>query len=141
MRLFASFLFLLLAGQRSFAEEEAVRAFFGPRAADDKEGVYLNLLRFIDSAKKSIHASCHEVDMISVAEALAAKKKSGIDVQVVEADWWGNAKNPAAREVLEDAKIPVYPDTKKSGLMPTSSSPPRESRFGTAAPGGRRGEL
>jgi phosphatidylserine/phosphatidylglycerophosphate/cardiolipin synthase-like enzyme len=111
-------LLLLLLGPSCVLADEPIQVFFGPRAADDKEGVYLNLLRFIDSAKKSIHASCHEVDMISVAEALAAKKKAGIDVQVVvEADWWGNAKNRAAREVLEDAKIPVYPDTKKSGLL------------------------
>jgi hypothetical protein len=80
MRLAA--LFLLLLGPPCLSADEPIQAFFGPRTADDKEGVYLNLLRFIDSAKKSIHASCHEVDMISVAEALAAKKKDRIDVMI-----------------------------------------------------------
>jgi hypothetical protein len=67
-------LLLLILGPPCLHAEEPIQAFFGPRAADDKDGVYLNLLRFIDSAKKSIHASCHEVDIISVAEAQGARR-------------------------------------------------------------------
>jgi phosphatidylserine/phosphatidylglycerophosphate/cardiolipin synthase-like enzyme len=95
-----------------------VQVFFGPKAADDPRGLYFNLMRFLDSAHKSIYGSVHEVDMITIAEKLAEKAKAGVDVQiVVENDWWGGAKNKAARQVLERSKVKVFPDTKKSGLM------------------------
>src|SRR5947209_1470259 len=100
------------------AADEPIQVFFGPKAADDRDGLYFNLLRFLDSARSTLYGSVHEVDMVSVAEKLAERSRAGVDVQlVVEADWWGNAKNRAARRVLEKARIKVYPDTKKSGLM------------------------
>lgn len=96
----------------------AVQVFFGPKAADDQHSLLFNLLRFLDTGKRSIYGCVHEVDMIVVAEKLVEKAKSGVDVQlVVENDWWNGAKNKAARQVLERGKVKVFPDTKKSGLM------------------------
>lgn len=95
-----------------------VQVFFGPKAADDPRGLFFNLMRFLDSAEKSIHGCVHEVDMVAIADKLAEKAKAGVDVQiVVENDWWGGAKNKAARQVLERGQVKVFPDTKKSGLM------------------------
>src|SRR5262245_13734373 len=75
-------------------------------------------MRFLDSARKSVYASCHEVDMIAVAEKLAERARDGIDVQiVVESKWWDGRKNTAARRVLEKSKVKVSKDTKASGLM------------------------
>lgn len=114
--LFAFALALTLAGPGR--AEEPVRAFFGPKPADDETGLLANLLKFLDTAKTSIHGSAHEVDMIVVAEKLAARAAAGVEVHlVVEAKWWDAAKNKAARKVLENSKVKVTPDTKKSGLM------------------------
>ncbi len=95
-----------------------IQAFFGPKAADDPAGLYFNLMRFLDTAKVSIHASIHEVDMISIAEKLAERASQGLDVQIViEAKWWTLSKNKAVRGVLEKSKVKVILDTKSSGLM------------------------
>jgi phosphatidylserine/phosphatidylglycerophosphate/cardiolipin synthase-like enzyme len=95
-----------------------IKIFFGPKAADDPQSPYANLLKFLDSAKTSIYGSVHEVDLVSVAERLARRADEKIDVQlVIENDWWKNAKNKAARQVLEKSKVRVFLDTKKSGLM------------------------
>lgn len=97
---------------------DPVRAYFGPAAADDPNGIYLNFMKFLDSAKKSIHGSAHEVDMISIAEKLADKASRGVDVRlVVESRWWTSPKNRAAKQVLERSKVKVIPDNKESGLM------------------------
>jgi phosphatidylserine/phosphatidylglycerophosphate/cardiolipin synthase-like enzyme len=95
-----------------------IQVFFGPKAADDEKGLLFNLMRFLDSADRTIYGSVHEVDMIVVAEKLAQKAASGVDVQItIENDWWGGAKNKAARQVLERSKVKVFPDNRKSGLM------------------------
>lgn len=112
--------FLLLPPTWTGAEEPipVVQPFFGPKAARDKQGLYFNLMRFLDSASSSIHGCVHEVDMITIAGKLAQRSREGLDVQIViESSWWNNAKNKAARQVLEKAKVVVYPDTKKSDLM------------------------
>lgn len=97
---------------------DQIRVFFGPKAADDPNGIYANLLTFIDSAQIKLHAAIHEIDMISIAERIASRAKAGVEVEiVVEGEWWTNPKNKAARQVLEKAKVHVIPDTKKSGLM------------------------
>ncbi len=107
-----------LPSAQTARRDPPLQAFFGPRAADDPEGVYFNLVRFLDSAQQNIYGSVHEVDMIAIAELLAAKADKGLDVHiVVENDWWGGAKNKAARQVLEQSKVKVHPDTKASGLM------------------------
>jgi phosphatidylserine/phosphatidylglycerophosphate/cardiolipin synthase-like enzyme len=106
------------SGVTAEPEVPAVRVFFGPRSADDPDGLHLNLLRFLDSAKTSLVGAVHEIDMITVADKLAARARAGVTVElVVEADWWLNAKNTAARQVLQKAGIKVHPDSKKSGLM------------------------
>ena len=100
------------------ADPIPVRAFFGPKPADDPDGLLPNLLKFLDTAKTTLHASCHEVDMILVAEKLAERAAAGVEVRVVvESQWWAAAKNKAARQVLERSKVVVIPDAKKSGLM------------------------
>ncbi len=112
----AALLLALTAGLALAAP--GIQVFFGPKVARDPHSLYFNLMRFFDSAKKSIHGSVHEVDMISVAEKLAQRSHDGIDVQlVVEEQWWNNPKNKAARLVLEQSKVKVMLDTKKSGLM------------------------
>jgi len=111
-------LVLVLAHVGLVRAEEPIRVFFGPKAADDPTGLIHNLLKFLDSAKTSIHGSAHEVDMILVAEKLAERAAAGVEVHVViEADWWESPKNKAARQVLAKSKVKVSPDTKKSGLM------------------------
>src|ERR1700722_372265 len=90
--------------------DEPIQVFFGPKAARDKTSVYSNLLRFLDSARTSLHGSIHEIDMISVAEKLAERSRQGVDVQViVEEQWYGNPKNKAARLVLERNKDKIIP--------------------------------
>lgn len=97
---------------------QTVQVWFGPKAAADEDGIYKNFVRFLDSAETSIYGSIHEMDMISVARKLAAKAEEGIDVQLVlEASWWDEHKNTAAREVLEKSRIHIDLDTKKSGLQ------------------------
>ncbi len=109
---------LVLSTGLALAGPPGIQVFFGPKAARDPQSLYFNLMRFLDSAKKSIHGSIHEVDMITVAEKLAQRSREGIDVQiVVEEQWWNNPKNKAARLVLEKSKVKVMLDTKKSGLM------------------------
>jgi phosphatidylserine/phosphatidylglycerophosphate/cardiolipin synthase-like enzyme len=111
-------LFLALTASVALAAPSGIQVFFGPKAARDPQSLYFNLMRFLDSARKSIHGSIHEVDMISVAEKLAERSRQGIDVQlVVEEQWWNNPKNTAARLVLQKSKAKVILDTKKSGLM------------------------
>jgi phosphatidylserine/phosphatidylglycerophosphate/cardiolipin synthase-like enzyme len=113
VRLIAALLTALVLGAAP-----PVQVFFGPKAADDPASLYFNLMRFLDSATVTLDAAVHEIDMISVAEKLAERSRAGVKVQlVVEADWWRNEKNTAAREVLTAAGITVVPDTKKSGLM------------------------
>jgi phosphatidylserine/phosphatidylglycerophosphate/cardiolipin synthase-like enzyme len=103
---------------RPKAAPPPVRVFFGPKKAKAEDGLLRNLLAFIDSAETTLHGSVHEVDMIVVAERLAARADAGVEVQVVvEADWWGSSKTKAAKQVLEGSKVKVTPDTKKSGLM------------------------
>jgi phosphatidylserine/phosphatidylglycerophosphate/cardiolipin synthase-like enzyme len=95
-----------------------VRAYFAPAASDDPAGVYLNLIKFLDTAKVSIHASAHEVDLVSVSQKLAEKAAKGVDVTlIVEQRWWESPKNKAARLTLERGKIKVVPDNRESGLM------------------------
>lgn len=119
--LFCLLPFLCLPGNLIPAQTRdapAIQVFFGPKAADDPHGLFFNLLRFLDTAEQTIYGSVHEVDMIAIAEKLAEKANRGVDVQlVVENDWWGGAKNKAARQVLERSKVKVFPDTRKSGLM------------------------
>lgn len=111
-------LLLALISAAARAATPEIQVFFGPKAARDPLGLYYNLMRFLDSAEKSIHGSVHEVDMISVAQKLAERSRTGIDVQiVVEETWWRNPKNTAARLVLEKSQVKVILDTKKSGLM------------------------
>ena len=43
------------------AQTGPVRAYFAPAASDDPNGVYLNLMKFLDTAKVSIHASAHPI--------------------------------------------------------------------------------
>jgi len=112
--------FLVLTPTRAAAEGPlpVVQPFFGPKAANDKQGLYYNLMRFLDSASSSIHGCVHEMDMIRVADKLAQRAREGLDVQIViESSWWNSAKNKAARQVLEKSQVVVYPDTKKSDLM------------------------
>ncbi len=98
--------------------DDSIRVFFGPKAADDPEGLLPNLLKFLDSATTTIHGSTHEVDMILVADKLAARSNAGVEVHlVIEGQWWNSPKNKAARQILERSKVKVVPDTKKSGLM------------------------
>jgi phosphatidylserine/phosphatidylglycerophosphate/cardiolipin synthase-like enzyme len=95
-----------------------VRAYFGPAASDDPNGVYLNLMKFLDTAKVSIHGSAHEVDLESVSKKLAEKAAKGVDVTlIVEQRWWESPKNKAARLALERSKVKVVPDNRESGLM------------------------
>lgn len=96
----------------------SVQVFFGPKAADDPQGLVANLLGFIDDARTSLHGCIHEVDMVVVAERLAARAAAGVDVAiVVESQWWFAPKVTAARQVLAKSKVRVIPDTKASGLM------------------------
>ncbi|MCS6886249.1 MAG: phospholipase D-like domain-containing protein [Acidobacteriota bacterium] len=100
------------------AQTGPIRVYFGPKAADDPAGVLYNLLKFIDSAQTSLYGSAHEVDMLIVAERLAARAAAGVDVQVVvEARWMTLPKDRAAMDVLKNSRVRLIPDTKKSGLM------------------------
>src|SRR6185503_21296820 len=60
-----------------------IQAYFGPKAADDNTGPLFNLLRFLDTAQTSIYGSIHEIDMIVVAEKLAARANAGVDIQII----------------------------------------------------------
>lgn len=95
-----------------------IQVFFSPRASDAPDGIYRNLVRFLGTAKRTIHASAHEVDMVAIAELLAAKAASGVEVEiVVESRWWSIAKNTAARQVLEHSRVKIIPDNRDTGLM------------------------
>src|ERR1041385_5211232 len=65
-----------------------IQVFFGPKAADDPESILANMLRFFDSANASIYGSAHEIDMIVVAEKLAARAAAGVDVEIVVESKW-----------------------------------------------------
>src|SRR5439155_18102455 len=96
----------------------SIQVYFGPRASDDPSGVFFNFMRFLDSAKSSIYGSAHEVDMVAVANKLAAKAAAGIDVQIViESKWMKAPKDKTAIEILKKSKVKLIPDTKRSGLM------------------------
>ena len=108
---------LLVTSSSALADDEA-RVFFGPTTADNQQGVYAGLLEFINSAQIEISGSIHEIDMITIADALAKKAREGVRVQlVVEAKWYSQPKSEAARQTLESAGVKVIPDTKASGLM------------------------
>jgi phosphatidylserine/phosphatidylglycerophosphate/cardiolipin synthase-like enzyme len=102
----------------SVSTEQPIEVYFGPKATDDKNSVFFNLLRFFDSAKTSLYGSAHEIDMIAVAEKLIERAEAGVDVQiVVESRWLSLPKNSASLNLLRNSKVKLIPDTKKSGLM------------------------
>jgi hypothetical protein len=78
--LLAILLFGLVALLPAQSAPPAVQVFFGPRAVNDCNGIYFNLIRFIDSAQKSLHGSVHEVDMHPIAQKLVAKAEAGGEV-------------------------------------------------------------
>src|SRR5256885_2078457 len=89
----------------------SIQVYFGPRASDDPSGVFFNFMRFLDSAKSSIYGSAHEVDMVAVANKLAAKAAAGIDVQIViESKWMKAPKDKTAIEILKKSKVKLIPD-------------------------------
>lgn len=95
-----------------------IAVFFGPRAADDPEGIYANLQQFLNSANRTLYGSCHEIDMIAVAKTLAERSRQGVEVHLIlESDWWSGQKSLAARQVLEASKVRITLDTKKGGLL------------------------
>lgn len=99
-------------------ESNAIKVFFTPKAADDSTGIYFNFKKFLQSAQTSIYGSAHEVDMIEIAELLAARAAEGLDVQlVVEERWLSSYKNSVAVQILRNSRITLIPDTRKSGLM------------------------
>ncbi|MFO0826200.1 MAG: hypothetical protein U0792_24295 [Gemmataceae bacterium] len=93
-------LFLAFALVEPVHADDSIKVFFGPKAANDPQGLIPNLLKFLDTAKVTLHASVHEVDMILVAEKFAERAAAGVEVHlIIEADWWNGAKNKAARQV------------------------------------------
>ncbi|VTS03733.1 phospholipase D-like domain-containing protein [Tuwongella immobilis] len=111
--------FIVGSGPRLRAEERPpIQIFFGPQSADTPNGLIRNLLRFFDSAESTLDGAIHEVDLILVAQRLVDRSKAGVRVRlVVEADWWNNEKNTAARKLLQTGGVTIIPDTRKSGLM------------------------
>jgi phosphatidylserine/phosphatidylglycerophosphate/cardiolipin synthase-like enzyme len=102
----------------SASSSAPIQVYFGPKAADDPNGVLFNLMRFFDTAQTTIYGSAHEIDMVVVAEKLAEKAAAGIDVEVVvESRWMDLPKDRAAINILKNSKVKLIPDTKKSGLM------------------------
>src|SRR4051794_2945348 len=72
IRLATTLILLLLPSlARADSSPAPLQVYFGPKAADDPQGLHHNLLRFLDSAKTSIYGSVHEIDMITIAEKLA----------------------------------------------------------------------
>ncbi|MBL8994891.1 MAG: hypothetical protein JNM63_16205 [Spirochaetia bacterium] len=98
--------------------EEKIKAFFGPTAATNRQGPYFQVCEFIRNAGVSIYGAVHELEMIEVAQLLAAKKKEGLSVEILlEQQWAGEAENAEALRILKEGGVKVYLDRKRSGLM------------------------
>ncbi|MBI4976068.1 MAG: hypothetical protein HZC28_01220 [Spirochaetes bacterium] len=92
-----------------------ISVYFTPAAANDMNGAYTNFIRYIDSARESIHLCLYEMDLIDVAARLAAKKQNGVKVSLfMESDATNNPRNGAALSILSKANIPVRFDRRGS---------------------------
>ena len=79
-----------------------VSAWFGPASAIDTNGIYWNLLAFIDSATNSIRGAVYEIDLVPVAERFACAVRRGVRVELcIEAKTLENQRAQAALSVLQ----------------------------------------
>lgn len=94
-----------------------VKVWFGAAAKDDPTGNYYNLMRYLDTAKESIYAAIHELDLLGVARKLAQRAEDGIYVEIiVEKDYLHHAVNHYIIEMLEEAGVKYRTDY-NSGIM------------------------
>jgi len=95
-----------------------IAAWFGPAAPDDPNGIFTNLRRFISIAESTLFCAIHELDVLVLAQDLAAAKQRGVRVEIIlESQWMQDGENQAAISILREGGVKIIPDHKKSGLM------------------------
>lgn len=95
-----------------------VSVWFGPAASTDTNGIYWNLLSFIDSATNSIRGAVYEIDLVSIAERFAGAARRGVRVELcIEAKTLESQRAKAALSVLRTNGVKLFPDSRKTGLM------------------------
>ena len=95
----------------------SIQVWFGPAASDDPEGLFYNLMRFMDSANDSLYFAIHDLNLVVVAQKLVELKKRGIKIKgILEADYLEDTDNKFTAKLLKKNKIP-FKVHDKSGLM------------------------
>lgn len=94
------------------ASELAV--FFGPRKAGDPNGLDTQTVKLIKTAKKRINAAVHELRLKSIADALIAAHKKGVQVRMVGEDKYYD--NPFMKQIRA-AGIPTKSDENPNAIM------------------------
>ena len=112
------FFFLWSAPEISFSNKPPpIQAWFGPSASDDPEGLFYNLMRFMDTAEKSLYFAIHDLTLVAVAEKLVELKKRGVKIRgILEADYLEGKDNEFTAKLLKKNKI-RFNTHEKSGLM------------------------
>ncbi|MEK6795348.1 MAG: phospholipase D-like domain-containing protein [Spirochaetota bacterium] len=95
----------------------AVTAWFGPSSAADTNGIYRNLLSFIDTATNTIRGAVHELDLVSIAARFADARRRGVEVELCFETKNMEGRSRAALAVLRECGVRIFPDKRKSGLM------------------------
>ncbi|MBI4864586.1 MAG: DUF1669 domain-containing protein, partial [Candidatus Riflebacteria bacterium] len=64
----------------------SLEVYFGPTKPGDKDGLDTQTVKVINSAKKRINGAIHELRLGSIADALVAAHKRGVEVRIVGDD-------------------------------------------------------
>lgn len=94
-----------------------IQVWFGPSASDDGEGLYFNLMRFLDTASNSLYFAIHDLNLFSVAQKLVELKQRGVYIEgIFEHDYLEDEDNRFIFDLLKKHGIRLQTHT-PSGLM------------------------
>ena len=100
-----------------------IRAVFGPHDSTDTQSPYYQLYKFLQSAKKTIHCSCYEFNIETLAQILANKAET-MPVHIVLGEKPASKTIPVdsdepwdAWQILTNSKVNLTLAANKSGIM------------------------
>ena len=100
-----------------------IKAVFGPHDYTDTQSPYYQLYKFLQSAKKTIHCSCYEFNIETLAQILANKAEE-MPVHVVLGEKPASKTIPVdsdqpwdAWQILSNSKVALTLAANKSGIM------------------------
>lgn len=100
-----------------------IKAVFGPHDSTDTQSPYYQLYKFLQSAKKTIHCSCYEFNIETLAQILANKAEE-MPVHIVLGEKPESKNIPVdsdepwdAWQILSNSKVALTLAANKSGIM------------------------